>query len=714
MRTIFCSVSLVSLLGVGSTALAQERLETVTVTSTSLHGGDSGGVGHVTSLDRGAIIEDLGANLGDSLARQTGVTATQFGQGASRPVLRGLGAERVLVLTNGLGVLDASAASPDHQVSADALDSQRIEILRGPEALAYGGQAVGGVVNVIDGLISSVREAAPLTGEALYAVDSVNEGQTGAGRAVYQAGPWRAAISLSGRDLGDYQIPGYAESAGLRALEAAEAAAHDDHDHDHDEEHEDHASDLVENSFAKTATIGGGLTWSQDGRFIGVSLRQQTADYGIIGHSHEEGDDHEEDDHDDHDEDEGDHAEGAHEEEAPFIELEQNKFELRAGQVFDRDTGLTQIDFALTSADYEHTEFEAPGEIGSIYEVSGVEARANAHFQMDTAKYIIGANYVDASLSTAGEEAFVPSIDSNTIGVFGLRHWEGSNGLDVDGGARFESVKRDAETGSSAEFSALSGAVVASKSVSDTTRLGVQLAYTQRAPNENELFANGAHLATQQFEIGDSSLDIESNISVELSARKTLANGNIGGNIYYNDFSDFIYLQPTLSPVVTVPADNDLPVLAYTQDDARFTGGEIFGDYTWDGAVLGGDLTADFGLDFVIAQFDDGANVPLIPPARLNIGAKAAWDFGHIATDVVFADAQTNFGVGQLKAQGYTDLGLSGALSLGYWFDTLENIDVFARASNLLDAEIRAATSVTKDLAPQPGQNFRIGIKASF
>ncbi len=107
-------------------------------------------IGNATAIGRETIIESLAGSLGDTLDRQPGVASTFFGQGASRPVLRGLGAERVQVLTNGIGVIDASAASPDHQVTTDGIDAETIEILRGPAALAYGGQAISGVVNVIE------------------------------------------------------------------------------------------------------------------------------------------------------------------------------------------------------------------------------------------------------------------------------------------------------------------------------------------------------------------------------------------------------------------------------------------------------------------------------------------------------------------------------------------------------------------------------------
>ncbi len=115
-------------------------------------------IASTTVLNSDAVVERLAGGLGDTLSGLPGVASTSFGPGASRPIIRGLGAERVQVLANGIGVIDASAASPDHAVTSDPLGADRIEILRGPASLAYGGGATGGVVNVIDGLI---REELP-------------------------------------------------------------------------------------------------------------------------------------------------------------------------------------------------------------------------------------------------------------------------------------------------------------------------------------------------------------------------------------------------------------------------------------------------------------------------------------------------------------------------------------------------------------------------
>ena len=204
-----------------------------------------------------------------------GISPRASGPGAVRPVTRGLGAERVQVLTNGIGVIDASAASPDHAVTGDPLGAERIEILRGPATLAYGGGAAGGVVNVIDGLIAERVPDAPLSAMGYAGYTSADEGKTLAARATGSSGPLVGTLSATWRESDNLDIPGFAESARLRAQEAAEGEVHDE------------ISGTLENSGIESQAISGGLSFVGDDGFVGVAVRQLESKYGLVG-GHEE------------------------------------------------------------------------------------------------------------------------------------------------------------------------------------------------------------------------------------------------------------------------------------------------------------------------------------------------------------------------------------------------------------------------------------------
>src|SRR5688572_26904921 len=142
--------------------------------------------------------------IGDVLAGVAGVRSTFFGPGASRPVIRGLSGPRVLVLSNGLGQVDASALSPDHAVATDPQEAERIEVLRGPSALAYGGSAIGGVVNIIDDRIPDERADKP-SGRILGSASSVDDGWMVSGSLKAGAGPWVLSVDGVRRESDDYK-----------------------------------------------------------------------------------------------------------------------------------------------------------------------------------------------------------------------------------------------------------------------------------------------------------------------------------------------------------------------------------------------------------------------------------------------------------------------------------------------------------------------------
>lgn len=664
-------------------------------------------VGNATAIDREDILQNLSGSLGDTLDRQPGVSTTFFGQGASRPVLRGLGAERVQVLTNGIGVIDASAASPDHQVSADGIDAEAIEILRGPAALAYGGQAIGGVVNVIDGLIVEELPDAPMSGDLFGAYNSVNEGTELAGRGQFVAGDFVLSLSASQRDFDNFDIPDFAESSLLRALEEAEEEHHDDDDDD-DHEEEEEVRDTLENSFLETQTLAAGLSWVGDNAFLGVAVRQQTAEYGLPGHGHEH-----EHEHGDDDDDHGDEEE--EEEENPFIDLEHTRIDVRGG-VSVNNGFLTDVTGTLSVVDYEHTEFEAPGEAGTVFTSEGVEGRVEFGHEIAGFEGAFGVQYLDKDLSAVGEEAFVSPTDTRSLGVFLYETREWGDGFGIEGGLRVENVELDNANTGNVDFNLVGASFGAHKHLKNGLWIGGQASYTERAPSETELFAFGPHLATQQFEVGNATLNKETGLNLEATARWRGENGGIGINVFATEFNDFIYLTPGLAfedGVISDEADG-LPVFAVTQEGASFMGGEIYADYAIYGGPLGADWIFDASLDFVEGDLDSGGNVPFIPPVTLNAGASAEWGAFELGAAVTVAEDQVDEGEGSLVTDGYTTLDLRGEIDLSEFGIGADGTEAFIEARNVTDEEVRYATSVLKDVAPAPGQNIRVGVRVAF
>lgn len=684
-------------------AIAQEtyRADTIIVTAPGPERSADELIGNATQLDREEILETLDASLGTSLDRQPGVSTTFFGAAASRPVLRGLGAERVQVLTNGIGVIDASTASPDHQVAADGIDAVQIEILRGPAALAYGGQAIGGVVNVIDGLIVQDLPEDAYSADLFSAYNSVNEGTELAGRGQFVTGPFVFTLSGSQRDFDNYDIPDFAESSLLRALEEAEEEDHGDEDHDEEEE----TRDTLENSFVETQTLAAGLSYIGETGFLGIAVRHQTADYGLPGHGHEH----------EHEGEEGEEEGEEEEEENPFIDLEHTRIDIRAGIEVEGDF-ITDILATLAIADYEHTEFEAPGEAGTLYKNEGVEGRIEFDHTIAGLEGAFGLQYSTTDFFADGEEAFVTPTDSESFGLFVYETKEFSERFGIEGGLRYDSVERDNINLGRTEFELVSGSFGAHWHLTDNLWFGSQLSYTERAPNETELFAFGPHLATEQFEVGDETLEKERGANIDMTLRWSNENMLIGVNYFVAKFDDFIYLSPGMAVIDGELTDegDDLPVFLYLQEGANFIGGEIYGEYSIEDGPLGAEWDFGASLDFVEADLTNGENVPFIPPLTFNADASAEWGAFELGAAVTVAAEQDNPGAGSLGTDGYTTLDLRGEVDLSDFGFGADGTEAFIEARNVTDEEVRFATSTLKDVAPAPGQNIRVGLRVAF
>jgi iron complex outermembrane recepter protein len=660
----------------------EDRDTTVIVTARGRPRSSAELISNTTALTRAELVAALAPTLGDTLDRQSGVSSSSFGQGASRPILRGLGAERVLVLTNGIGVIDASSASPDHQVTADGIDATRVEIVRGPAALAYGGQAIGGVVNVLDGYIGESRGDPGFSGEVLGATQSVNRGTEGAFRGSLSQGGFVATFGVSQRKLGDYAIPGLAESARQIASEG------DEHDA------EDAVRDRMTNSFVETASNGLGLSWIGERGYIGISRRRQTAEYGLPGHGHEE--------------DGGAEAE----EEAPVINLNQTRTEVR-GRLGFGNSLITAVDGGLVLVDYRHREAETRGgPAGTTFDSDGWEARLDATTLFSGWNGAFGVAARDSSLSAKGVEAFLTNTDTATQGVFVFQEKEWANRFGVEGGLRLERTKLVNVGGGTRDFDLMSASLGVHQHVGDAWFLGAQLSHTQRAPKEFELFANGPHLATRQYEVGDRRLKSETGTNFELAARYSAGPWALDTSVYGIKFRDFIYLSPGTVVIggETLNRVNGLEVVNFRQADADFTGAELSARFTPETAMLGADWSFKAGIDLVNGKLKNAGDVPYLPPVTLNLETTAQWDQIGAGANVTIAGDQKNPGRGYLATDGYTALDLN----LTYSFGEIGKSQVFLEGRNVTDEEIRFSTSVLKELVPQPGRNIRAGIRLVF
>ncbi|MGD2133953.1 MAG: TonB-dependent receptor, partial [Maricaulaceae bacterium] len=486
------------------------------------------------------VLDRFDGSLGATLADLPGISTTSFGPAVGRPIIRGLGGDRVRVLTNGVGLVDASKISVDHASTTEALDAERIDILRGPAAIAYGGNAIGGVINVIDGRIPSAPAEDGLDGQVYGGYTSVDEGSQIAGRARTGSGPLVFQLEASHREAGDFDIPGFAESAILRAMEE-----------DEDEEHEQ-ATGTIENSGYTFDTVGGGVSLVGDWGFFGVSVRDYDAEYGLPSHDHEESEE----------EEEGD----------AMLTMEQTRWDSR-GRIDVALGPFDHLDFAGGFAEYEHAELEPTGEVGTLFTNEGWEARAALVNESERWSGSVGVQALSTDFSASGEEAFVPPVETSDLGVFVAQRYD-AGGYGFEGGARVETRELEPTSGADRSFTTYSLASGVFLQPSDDTFLGLSLARTERAPTDAEFYSNGPHAATSTFEIGDADLGKETGWALDGTYRTFQGEWVFEAGLFYSQFEDFIFLTDSGE----VDPDEELPIFRYMQDDASLWGGELFAE----------------------------------------------------------------------------------------------------------------------------------------
>lgn len=644
------------------------ELDEVKVTATAL---DTA----VDKLARPAVVltgieldERRAATLGETLQSLTGVQSSNFGPGVGRPIIRGLDGSRVQVLSNGLSSLDVSTVSADHAVSIEPFLADSIEVLKGPANLFFGSGAIGGAVNVVDNRIPSERAERFIEGRAELRTGSANNETTGLFRANGGSGPWAWHFDGLVRDTADIDIPGFAYSADKRAEEIAEG-----------ENPADFKRGTLENSATNTSALGGGLAFLGERFFWGASLSNYASEYGIPGaHAHDGGD------------------------EQVRIDLSQDRSELRFGA---NDLGLLkQVSLHAAFNDYQHAELEE-SKVKSRFLNEATEARLEAvQNEIWGWNGALGLQYGDRDFEALGDKTFIPASTTLDQGIF-LMQERSFGAFKLELGARHDRIDVELASGlAERDFEANSASIGVLWAPSELWHLSLNLDRAERAPTAEELYSEGAHLATQTYEIGNPLLDTEQADRVELGVH--LHGDRFEGRaaIYQAQFNDFIYLADTGLEI------DHLPVRLWVQEDAEFRGWEIEGTLTLADTANGTWKLRGFA-DGVQAELDAGGNLPRIAPARL--GADLGWslDAWRASVGAVRYDSQDDVAGSESPTDGFTLLNAQVAY---HWDTQTFGWEAYLQGSNLTDEDARLHTSFLKDVAPLMGRNLTAGLRVFF
>ncbi len=662
-------------------------------------------VAPVSTLSGEALLIKRASTLGETLDGLPGVSSTWFGPNASRPVIRGLDGDRIRILNNLGSSLDASSLSPDHNPSIDPLAVERIEVLRGPAALLYGGAAIGGVVNIVDNRIPS-RTVDGFGGrvETRYGGAERERGTS----AVLEAGRGAFAIHADGfdRETADYQVPsntGVGRDNGGRVI----------------------------NSGAQSRGGAIGASWQLAKGYFGAAHSEYKSIYGTIA------------------------------EPTVIINMRQKRDAVEVN-LSDLNGPISGVFAKASQSDYQHTEFDR-GEPQTVFKNKGSDFRGELkHAPIGSAttpiKGVLGVQIEQFDFSALGAEAFVPQTRTKNAAAFVFEEltvadWKftlggrveanriTSSGTAETGAARFgESRTRKFTLGSTA----LGAAYKASPSVS----ISSNLSYSERAPTYYELFADGPHGATGAYEQGNPSFKRERATAVELSLRFKQDRMTASVGIFTQQFRNYISLRRTgidrdtdgngrgngnvigdgNGTGVTDCGDGTsresgcvaevLPGYQYMAVNARLTGLEA--EATWRLITQPFTLDLESKIDYVRAvNRTNGDPLSRIAPLRLN--GSLIWASGNWRTrlDVQRFAKQSRFSADDAlgATDGYTLVNAALTYNFAYKFsDRSVTGTAFLRAANIGNQRAFNASSIDtiRALAPLPGRGLKAGVQINF
>ena len=643
------------------------------------------------------LTRNLRPTIGETLARQPGVSATSFGPSASRPILRGFQGDRIRVLTDGIGSIDVSNTSVDHAVIIDPLLAERVEVLRGPSALLFGSSAVGGVVNVID---TRIPRSVPDKGYRLNGI--ANYGSAATERSAGAAGDVAVGEHIVLHADGSYLKAndlrtgkGYLLSPAARAAALSQIGLPQDGDEPIDFAASAALRNRLPNSAAETWTAGAGASIITDTGNLGVSYSHYDSLYGVpIRYATAVG----------------------QEQEAPRLSVVQNRVDLR-GEVNTGGGFLDKIRIRAGQATYRHFELEEDGSVGTAFYNKGLEGRLEV-VQANRGGWqgASGVQYFNRIFNVVGDEAFLPKNETNQTGFFTLQQY--ANGpFRAEGGLRYEVTDvagrvpagTDRFFGGTRHFEAVSGSIGASYAVADGIRLGLNGSRTERAPSAEELLANGPHAGTQAYELGNPNFGLEKSWGLEATLHAHGDGFSFDASAYYNWFTNYIS-ENRVDPSVCLARTDELdglPCFQYQQGDARYYGFEAdasvrlarIGSYTINADLLG---------DYVHANIVDVGPVPRIPPARVLGGLEAQGDRlgGRIEAEHVFA--QNRLAAFETRTPGYTMVNASASIRP---FGQDSKTSLLLSANNIFDVVARRHSSFLKDFAPLAGRDIRVTLR---
>lgn len=624
----------------------------VVVTGTHRHSRVETGDERMSVLQGRELEKELGLTLAATLKNETGIAMRAMGPAPARPVIRGLGGDRVVLSEDGSRTTDLSATSPDHAVTIEPFAVERIEVLRGPQVLTRSPGTLGGIVNVVRHEIPQERHD-NIVGTAGVYGESANGGLLASVQAEAPLKPLMLRAELTRRAAGDVRTPeGTLENSSARSLDYSFGASH---------------------------IFGHG--------YAGASYRDYSLAYGVPGGFV------------------GAHPQGVD------IELERRQINLRGMYAIDASL-LHDIRFHFKRAWYRHKEFEASGLIGSEFRIIGYagDVQAMHHSFGPVTDGVVGIDLEHRDFNVGGYVFTVPSTSTMIAPYIFERMRFGR--LSAEAAMRYTwnrivpvEEKPDARIGHIRErrFDALSLSATLRYALTDIVHVGFNISRSNRMPTVEELYSEGPHLAAYSYEVGNPELGMERGTGLEAFLYHRFEQLSFNVNVFHNKLTSFITPRNTGE----INYATFLPIYATEGVPAIFSGAEA--QVEWDVLPT---LRLDASLSYTRGSFsDDGSPLPQIPPLKGGLGATARLGAWRVGMEAILAARQDRVDTYEEMTAGYVILNASMQYSVATGRQ-VHNLSLVV--DNITNRAYRNHLSRVKAILPEAGINARVTYKLYF
>ena len=591
-------------------------------------------------------------SIGDMLKDLPGISSTGLGN-ASRPIIRGMANSRVKILQNGASTTDVSEFGEDHIVGYDPMLIDKIEVIKGPGTLLYGNNGFAGVVNIINPLIAVDKPLTDQNVEANFGYRTSGGELKGSVKAAQSYGNFTARLTGSGLSSGPYDLA--------------------------------NTSDKQPNSSKFMASGGVGLTYNDGKNYFGFSLDKLEAVYGNPG------------------------PEG--EENMTSLNPTKNTFNFQSS-ISLNNVYFNKFNLQGTVSEYNHSERTGSGNnhninfFSDLYEIK--TSLNHNSFIENNSDGLIGFHFQNYDQGALGqEESHLVHTRTSSFALFALESFN-FDLFDLDVGGRLESINLKNTSFEKGFFpSAFSSTI--KRNIFNNSNVFAGFDFTERAPNAVELFANGPHHALEQFEVGDSNMNVETSYNFSLGYSYNNGLDNLKIETYYNYIDDFIAADR--DGTTTAVEGEDMNDVIFSQYNALFTGLEVSGQYAF-AKISDFDIISNLMVDFLKGyRTSNDKALSRIPQTKMNFGIQAVnedWDanlgyYHYFDKDFI--------GPFQTRTGGHSRLDFD--LTRDFNFSDLSGHLMFT-ASNLLDTVGRSHLEAKKANVQLPGRSFMFMLKMFY